>query len=145
MAIYVVEIKLPYERISSLFAVMHSNTDTMFTPTFSEEDELIAHMFAAEYSGPHGRWRDYSESAQHNLVADLRMFLAEVFPHFSESRAQLPTAWHMKLLENYYCDDESPELDAADLLNWYQDGDSRADVAQYAFYAWRKARQVVSA
>lgn len=139
MATYVVEIKLPYERSSSLFGVLHSTSDTLFSPTFCESDELIAHMFAAEYSGSN-LLRDYTEAGQQGLVRALGMFLAEVFPKFSESSAPLPEAWRAELLVCHY-DDESPDFDASDLLSWYQDGDGRADIIQAQFHAWRRAAQ----
>lgn len=140
MATYVVEVKLPYERTSSLFAVLHSNTDTMFMPTFGESDELVAHMFAAEYSDPAWLLRDYTEAGQQRLVSDLRAFLEAQFPAYGEHMAPLPAAWRAELPQEDEEDSFPYVSDSSDLLQWYKDGDDRADVAQRAFHAWRRAQ-----
>lgn len=139
MATYVVEVKLPYERTSSLFAVLHSTTDTLFTPTFDESEELVAHMFAREYSGT-TLLHDYTDAGQQKLVADLRAFLEAWFPAYREHMAPLPATWRAELPAEDQ-DEAFPFIaDSSDLMQWYQDGDDRADVCQHAFYAWRKAR-----
>ena len=140
MAIYVVEIKLPFERRASLFGVLHSTSDTMFSPTFGEDDELIAQMFAFEYSRPGHLFRDYTESGQTRLAADLRAFLEERFPNFREPIADLPAEWRAAL-PNPNGDAWPFTFDSLDVVAWFRDGDARADVIADLFHAWRRAAQ----
>lgn len=145
MAIYVVTITLPYESAASRFAVFHSNSETLFSPVFHEEDELRAHMFAAEYSDRRqAMTANYSESAQENLSRDLHAFLAEIYPNHETLSAPLPADWLKTLYADYDLEEEIG-ADGYDLLYWYRDGDPQANVAQSAFRAWRRARLEVQA
>jgi hypothetical protein len=137
MATYVVEIKFPYERVSSTFGVLHSSSDTLFSPTFTEEEVLIAHMFAQEYSGSN-LYRDCTEDGQHRLVRDIRAFLEEHFPAFREHMSELPAPWQGP---DFREQEEGAFLnDSSDLVQWYEDCDPRADAVQLEFCEWRRAR-----
>jgi hypothetical protein len=135
MAIYVVSVTLPYENAASRFGIFHSNSETLLSPIFHEDEELIAHMFSAEFERRRGLFADYSERAQSDLVEQLRTFLPAVFPAYRETFAPLPAAWQAIL--NTDEDEDARVYDVSDLLDWYRDQDSRADVCQAAFYAWR--------
>lgn len=143
MAVYVVPFTLPYECAASRFAVYHSNSESLFTPVFHEDNELVAHMFACEFASSAFAGyalKDYSESSQRALETSLYAFLGECFPDYQRGSATLPQAWHAELVEDGYEYEDEPVFDASDLLDWYQDGDDRAEVAQRAFHAWRRAK-----
>ena len=67
MAVFPIEIQS-----LNRFAVFHSTTDSLFFPTWHEDDggELAANMFAYRYSN--GRASDYSEAAQIALAYGFR-------------------------------------------------------------------------
>lgn len=143
MSLYVVSIKLPYENAASQFGVYHSNSSTMFAPVFQESDELIAHMFAAEFERKRAMLdpRAYTEEAQLGLVTELGSFLGAQFVGYENSDACLPIEWARALAEQ--CGEDLDEFFAStssDLLDWYRDADPRAEVIQGLFHAWRKAR-----
>jgi len=136
MAVYVVEIKLPYESYSSRFGVFHSNTETMFAPTFGEDEQLIAHMFAYKY-GHNRLLSDYSEPAQVKLVSEIRLYLDERFPQYRDTLANLPAAW-IELLQQV--DSDITSFTSVDLIDHFESEDSAADAIMHDFYQWRKAQ-----
>jgi hypothetical protein len=77
------------------WAVYHETSETMFSPTFDEE--FLADLFAAWYSGPARRVRlltdgDYSESFQIQLGIDLKLWLdSTAVP--SPTGRRLPQEW----------------------------------------------------
>jgi len=134
MSIYVVEIKLPYESYASRLGVFHSNSETMFAPVFSEEEKLIAHIFAYFYS-TRREMADYSEASQSTLNLLIRAFLDLRFPEHKEATAKLPSAWMQ------FFNDDDPDgychFDRDDLVDMFENDKAGAADVMHDFYQWR--------
>jgi hypothetical protein len=139
MATYPVEI--PSER---RWGVFHSVSGTMFSPTFQEEDELNAAMFATYYADL--RDGDYSENTQARLALDIAIFLDEVAPRSAGQDRFLPLEWQKACDddwdENDHEEGAQPSFDVYSLLDAFgRDQNSRqARLVMDAFAAWQGAR-----
>jgi hypothetical protein len=138
MATYPVE--LPSEH---RWAIFHSTSGTMFSPTFLEEDELNAVMFAAYYAGQRS-WFTLDEETQTRLALHISMFLDELAPRPAPGQErQLPLAWQQACDPNWneeeHEEGEKPRFDAYDLLDAFQ-GNYESRQALFvmdAFASWR--------
>jgi hypothetical protein len=135
MATYPVEI--PSERRWGIF---HSVSGTMFSPTFPEEDELNAAIFAAYYAVL--RAGDYEEATQARLALDIAIFLDELAPRNPGQERILSLEWQKACDpdwdENDHEEGQQPHFDTYQLLDAFNDQNSaQANVVMDAFAAWR--------
>lgn len=78
MAVQKVRLQFGYEESESVrWGIFHSASDTMFSPTFT--DELEAQIFAVYY-GRHSDGADYSERAQDLIRLAISSFVDAAFP-----------------------------------------------------------------
>lgn len=83
MAVQKIRLQFGYESESERWGIFHSTSDTMFSPTFT--DELEAQIFAVYY-GRHSEGADYSERAQDLIRLAISSFVDATFPEKDDVR-----------------------------------------------------------
>jgi hypothetical protein len=128
MATYPVEI-----RSESRWCVFHATTDTLFLPTWSDEDagELCAHMFAAYYRGRADR--DYSEAAQLGMARSVHTFLST--HNLLEGSSEIPEFWRKKWDDENWITDPTCE-DVYDLVSAFERDGQAAGLFMDEFVSW---------
>jgi len=116
------------------WAVFQSTTDTLFIPTWHEDDggELCAHMFTRHYAGRPDR--DFSEAAQMVFSAALHSFV--VAHQLLKGSSDVPAIW-LASWESDYRYSRTPEIaDCYDLVGAFERDWPASYLLMDEFYAW---------
>lgn len=151
MAIQLVEIP-DFHR----WAVIHTTSDTMFAPTFPEDDELNGAIFAQFYGElrSHGALSNaplWTEEGQMKVADEIRAFLDELAPREQSVRQGdriVPRAWAEALDGEWSGQDDDnrpngPVFEIWQVLDAFSYGGQEhvVDFVMKSFQAWRATHQ----
>jgi hypothetical protein len=128
----------------NIIAVFQSTSGTMFSPTWDEDHEIDAQIFACLY-GSYPRYLahdDYNDEGQDRIAQEIREFLDEQLgsnrADDSADLVKMPQAWNEALKPAYFADEECFDVNVSDVV--HGNGDARLFILE-RFKEWLAVRR----